>query len=156
MPINTKDSYIEIGTSVSSNNELVNKLQLPAPISIPGTDEFMADATRSSATGAMIINKIGRTQYKSTITWGSLPNTTWWKINRWFQKYGYVFYLKYFSHTDGRVKIHRFYRGNVTEPITVGNVVISGINVPEYYKGCGFSVIDMGENNVKVIKELPV
>ena len=58
MPINTKDSYIEIGTAVDSNNELVNKLQLPAPISIPATDEFMADANRSNATGTMIINKI--------------------------------------------------------------------------------------------------
>ena len=92
MPINTKNNYIEIGTAILANNELKNKIQLPAPISIPATNEFMAEANRSNASGIMIINQIGRTQYKSTITWGTLKNKTWWAINRWFDKYGYVFY----------------------------------------------------------------
>ena len=154
MPINTKESYIEIGTSVNADFTLSNVLQLPAPTSLPTSNEFLVDAGRN-ANGTMIIQQIGRTQYTSQIKWKIMPNKKWWEINRWFEKNGYVFYLKYFSHTDGRVKIHRFYRGNVEKGEPSNNTeTIDGYTVPKYYSGVGFSIIDMGEEDVRIIKEL--
>ena len=156
MPINTKESYIEIGTSVNENNILNNLLQLPAPIEIPSSNEFMAEANRN-ANGVMTIQQIGRTQYTTSIRWGSLKNTKWWEINRWFDTYGYVFWMKYFSHTDGKVKIQQFYRGNIEKgsPSTE-NEIINGYSVPKKYKGCGFNIIDIGSQNVIIISEMAV
>ena len=149
-------SYIQIGTGVNSNNTLKNALELPAPIELPSSNEFMAEAERN-ANGSMMIQQVGRTQYTTQFKWNSLPNKKWWQINRWFDTYGYVFYMKYFNHADGRVKIHRFYRGNIEKgiPSTVVEE-INGLIVPKFYKGCGFNVIDMGENNVKIITELTI
>lgn len=156
MPINTRECYIEIGTGINADNTLKNVLKLPAPIELPSSNEFMADANRN-ANGVMLIQQIGRTQYTASIKWGNLPNKTWWKINRWFEKYGYVFYMKYFSHTEGRVKIQRFYRGNIEKCIPSPNTeVINGYAVPKSYSGCGFNVIDMGADDVKVIAEMAV
>ena len=153
MPINTKDCYIEIGTSVNSDYTLNNSLELPAPIEIPATDEYLVDAGRN-ANATAIIQQLGRTQYKAQIKWSSLVNRKWWEINRWFREYGIVFYLKYFSHTDGVVKIHRFYRGNIEGGVPSGVEVIDGYNVPKRYKNCGFSIIDMGEEDVIIVKEM--
>lgn len=154
MSINTRESYIEIGTSVNEDNSLNNILQLPVPVELPSSNEFLADANRS-ANGTMTIQQIGRTQYTTSIKWAWLSNKKWWEINRWFDTYGYVFYMKYFSHTDGKVKIQRFYRGNIEKgtpsPTTE---IINGYAVPKKYGGCGFNIIDMGEDDVKVISEM--
>lgn len=156
MPINTKESYVEIGSDINADGTLANVLHLPVPIEMPSANEFFVSAERN-ANGTMLIEQIGRTQYTSQIKWGNLPNKKWWEINRWFEDYGYVFYLKYFSHTDGRIKIHRFYRGNINKATPSPNQeVIDGISVPKYYSGCGFSVIDMGEEEVKIVKSLVV
>lgn len=156
MSINTRESYIEIGSSVNSDNSLNNVLKLPVPIELPSSNEFMAEAERN-ADGTMMIQQIGRTQYTMQIKWSSLKNTKWWEINRWFENYGYVFYMKYFSHTDGRVKIQRFYRGNIDKGIpSAATEVLNGYIVPSKYTGCGFSVIDMGENEVITIAEMAV
>ena len=151
-----KSSYIEIGTSVNSDNTLNDILVLPAPIDLPSSNEFMAEAERN-ANCSMMIQQIGRTQYTTQLKWSSLPNKTWWAINRWFDTYGYVFYMKYFSHTDGKVKIQRFYRGNIekTVPSTIVEE-IDGLIVPKGYKSCGFNIIDMGENDIKIVKELHI
>ena len=154
MPINTKETYIEIGTSVNADNTLNNVLELPVPIELPSSNEFMADASRN-AMAVMFIEQIGRTQYATNIKWHSLPNKKWWEINRWFETYGYVFYMKYFSHTEGRVKIHRFYRGNIEKGIPSSTTeVVGGYNVPKKYMGCGFSIIDIGDSDVKTIYEV--
>lgn len=153
MPINTKENYIEIGTSVNADNTLNNILMLPAPNELPSSNEFNADDT-TNANGSKIIQQIGRTQYATSIKWASLPNTKWWEINRWFEKHGYVFYMKYFSHTTGQVKIHRFYRGGVESGTPSGVEVINGYTVPKNYKGCGFSIIDMGEQDVIVVQDM--
>ena len=58
MPINTKESYIEIGTSVNADNTLNNVLQLPCPIELPSSNEFLVDAGRN-AYGVMMIEQIG-------------------------------------------------------------------------------------------------
>ena len=71
MSINTRESYIEIGTSVNANNTLNNILQLPVPIELPSSNEFMADANRN-ANGVMMIQQIGRTQYTTSIKWAEL------------------------------------------------------------------------------------
>lgn len=156
MPINTRESYIEIGTSVNDDNTLNNVLQLPVPIELPSSNEFLADAERN-ANGVMLIQQIGRTQYTTSIKWGHLPNKKWWEINRWFEKYGYVFYMKYFSHTDGKVKIQQFYRGNIEKGIPSSNIeVIDGIAVPKTYSGCGFNIIDVGADDVRIITEMAV
>ena len=73
MPINTKESYIEIGTGLNSDNTLKNSLQLPAPVELPSTNEFLVDAWRN-AYGAAAIQQIGRTQYKTEIKWAKLEN----------------------------------------------------------------------------------
>lgn len=156
MPINTRESYIEIGTSVNDDNSLNNVLQLPVPIELPSSNEFLADAYRN-ANGVMLIQQIGRTQYTTSIKWGHLPNKKWWEINRWFEKYGYVFYMKYFSHTDGKVKIQQFYRGNIEKGIPSPNTeTIDGCAVPKTYSGCGFNIIDVGAEDVKIIAEMAV
>ena len=156
MPINTRESYIEIGTNVNTDYSLENVLQLPAPIELPTTNEFMAEAERN-ADVTMLIQQIGRTQYTSQIKWHSLKNKKWWEINRWFDAYGYVFYMKYFSHTDGKVKIQRFYRGNIEKGIPSSiTETMNGYAVPTKYSGCGFSIIDMGEDEVIVIQEMAV
>lgn len=159
MSINTRECYIEIGTDIVSADmltPLVNSLCLPVPIELPTSNEFLVDAARN-ANGTMTIQEIGRTQYTSNIKWSSLDNKTWWKINRWFQENGYVFYMRYFSHTEGRVKIHRFYRGNIDKgaPSSVTEI-LNGIAVPKYYMGVGFSIIDMGEDEVYTISEIEV
>lgn len=156
MPINTRENYIEIGTSVKSDNTLNNALKLPVPIEIPASNEFLADAKRN-ANGTMMLQQTGRTQYTTSIKWQKLKNTKWWEINRWFDRYGYVFYMRYFSHTDGKVKIHRFYRGNIEKCTPSPKTeIIQGERVPVSYSGVGFSLIDMGEKNVRVVKELNI
>lgn len=156
MPINTKESYIEIGTGVKEDNTLKNVLKLPAPNSLPSSNEFLADAGRN-ANATMIIQQIGRTQYTTKISWSNLPSEKWWEINRWFDTYGYVFYMKYFSHTDGMVKIHKFYRGNIDQGEPSSRTIVKkGYNVPVSYKGCGFSIIDIGEKNVIIVEKMAV
>ena len=156
MSINTKYNYIEIGTSVNADNTLNNVLSLPAPIELPSSNEFIAEAERNSD-GTMTIQQIGRSQTTMSIKWASLPNKKWWEINRWFDTYGYVFYMKYFSHAEGKIKIQRFYRGNIDKGIpSTLTEEINGYIVPIKYKDCGFSIIDMGESEVIVIKELAV
>ena len=156
MPINTRESYIEIGTSVNADNTLNNVLQLPAPVELPSSMEFLADANRN-ANGTMMIQQIGRSQTTMSIKWASLPNKKWWEINRWFENYGYVFYMKYLSHTDGKVKIQRFYRGNIEKGQPIKKTEnINGYEVPIGYTGCGFSVIDMGEDEIIIVSEMAV
>jgi hypothetical protein len=156
MPINTKEAYIEIGTGVDKSLTLINPLQLPAPVDLPATNEFLVDAWRS-ANGSAVIQQIGRTQYKTEIKWARLENKKWWEINRWFDRYGYVFYMRYFSHTEGRVKIHRFYRGNQTQATPSSTTeVMNGYTVPTHYYGCGFSIIDTGEESVIIEREMAV
>lgn len=156
MRINTKENYIEIGTSVNADNSLNDILRLPAPTELPSSNEFLADAERN-ANGTMSIQQIGRTQYTTSIKWTRLDRNKWWEINRWFEEYGYVFYMKYFSHTDGRVKIHQFYRGNIDkgEP-SHDTELVRDYNVPIYYKNCGFSLIDIGQDDVIIVEELGV
>lgn len=156
MPINTKESYIEIGTSVNADNTLNNVLQLPCPIELPSSNEFLVDAGRN-ANGVMMIEQIGRTQYTMQLKWASLTNKKWWGINRWFDSFGYVFYVKYFSHTDGMVKIHKFYRGNIDKGNPSSTTeVLNGYVVPTHYNGCGFSIIDIGDENVIIVSEMAV
>lgn len=151
MFINTRENYIEIGTSVNPDNTLNNVLRLPVPVDLPSSNEFLADAGRNNAEGTMLIQQLGRTQYKTKIKWQYLPNRKWWEINRWFETYGYVFYMRYFSHTTGKVKIQRFYRGSIDEGTPSSQTeIIGGYQVPLKYKGCGFSLIDMGEPEVIV------
>ena len=81
MPIdfNTKECYIVIGTGVNADNTLQNALELPAPNELPATDEFLANAERN-ANGVMVIQEIGRSQYKSSIRWSILPAKKWWSL----------------------------------------------------------------------------
>lgn len=154
MPINTQESYIEIGTSVNEDYSLNNVLRLPVPVELPSSNEFMVDGGRN-ADGVMFIEQIGRTQYTTQIKWQSLANKKWWEINRWFETFGYVFYMKYFNHTEGRVKIHRFYRGNIEKGIpSTTTEIIGGYTVPRKYLGCGFSLIDMGDEDVETVYEV--
>lgn len=156
MSINEKTQYIEIGTAINSDNTLANSLSLPAPHNLPSSNQFMADAGRN-ANGTMIIQQVGRSQYKTEISWEFLQNKTWWKINRWFDFYGYVFYMRYFSHTEGKVKLHKFYRGNITNATpSSATEILNGVVVPKYYHDCGFSIIDMGDSDVVVLKEIGV
>lgn len=154
MPINTSTDYVEIGTSVVNNSELKNAIKLPAPINFSFSGEFMADANRN-ASGTMVFRQVGRTQYKTEFEWGKMENRTWWELNRWFEKYGYVFYMKYFDHMTGKVKIHRFYRGSLKNATpSYEQETIGGYSVPKFYSHAGFSVIDMGEFNVKTVATL--
>ena len=156
MPINTRESYIEIGTSVNADNTLNNVLRLPVPVELPSSNEFLADANRN-ANGVLLIQQVGRTQTVMSIKWASLPNKKWWEINRWFDTYGYVFWMKYFSHTEGKVKIQKFYRGNIEKGIPSAQTeVMSGYTVPKKYSGCGFSIIDIGSDDVIIVKEMGV
>lgn len=156
MLINTKEDYIEIGTSVNEDYSLGNVLRLPAPVELPSTNEFLVEGGRN-ANAEMLIQQIGQSQYKTEIKWGKLKNTKWWEINRWLDTFGYVFYMKYFSHTEGKVKIHKFYRGNMT-PATPSRTteVLNGYTVPTHYLNCGFSVIDTGEESVIIVTEMAV
>jgi hypothetical protein len=156
MPINTKESYIEIGTSVNADNTLNNVLQLPCPVELPSNNDFFA-SVEQNANGASMIEQIGRPQYKTEISWKRLTNKKWWEINRWFNTFGCVFYMKYFSHTDGAVKIHRFYRGNQTSATPSSTTeVLNGYTVPTHYCDCGFSIIDIGEEDVIIVSEMGV
>ena len=154
-PINTRTDYIEIGTSVSGTT-LQNALLIPAPISVPASDEFSAEANRN-ANNVMTIQEVGRTQYTTSVRFGKLANTKWWEINRWFRTHGYVFYMKYFSHTDGCVKIHKFYRGNIEKATPSAEQEIrNGYSVPKYYTGCGFNIIDMGDDDITIVQEITI
>lgn len=153
MPINTKESYIEIGTGVSGTN-LLNTLQLPVPNELPSGNTFLYEKYEN-AVGSLMIEERGRTQYTTQIRWSKLKNTDWWKINRWFDDYGYVFYMKYFSHTDGRVKIHRFVRDEKVTALPSKSIEYKGgYAVPTHYLDCGFSIIDMGESDVITVSEV--
>lgn len=152
MPINTKENYVEIGTMLFEDGSLDNLLVLPAPTELPSSNEWMAEASRS-ASGTMTIQQIGRTQYKTEISWSALDSEKWWEINRWFERHGYVFYMKYFSHTMGRIVAQRFYRGNIKAGTPSTNQKnVDGFSVPKKYHGVGFSIIDMGEDDVRVLK----
>lgn len=155
MPINTKSNYVEFGTGIAQDGvTLINSISLPAPHQLPFSPEFLVEAERN-ANGTMIIQQKGRTQYTTQLKWEFLPYDVWWRINRWFETYGYVFYFKYFSHYDGKIKIHRFYRGNIEKATPSGNTIkLKGYTVPKTYNNCGFSVIDMGETNVITVEDL--
>ena len=73
MSINTRASYIELGTSVNSDNTLANSLSLPAPNELQASDEFSADAERN-ANNTMILQQVGRMQYVPQFTWNKLKN----------------------------------------------------------------------------------
>jgi hypothetical protein len=155
MHINTRECYIEIGTSFE-NGVLKNSLSLPVPIELPSSNEFMVDAGRN-VDGTMLIEQVGRTQYTTQIKWSRLTNKKWWQINRWFDEYGYVFYMRYFSHTEGRVKVHRFYRGNIEKGVPSNTTeTLNGYTVPTHYQNCGFSIIDIGDFNVIIEEEMAV
>ena len=65
--------------------------------------------------------------------------------------------MKYFSHTDGKVKIQQFYRGNVEKDIRSPQTdIMDGYAVPKKYSGCGFNVIDIGADDVIIISEMAV
>ena len=157
MPINTQESYIEIGTSVNADYTLNNVLQLPCPIELPSSNEFLVDAGRN-ADGVMMIEQLGRTQYKMQLKWAKLTNKKWWEINRWFENFTYIdIFVKYFSHTEGKVKIHKFYRGNIEKGNPSSTTeIINGYTVPTHYYNCGFSLIDIGEENVIIVSEMAV
>lgn len=156
MPINTKTDYIEIGTSVNNDKSLNNVLLLPAPHGLPFTNEFISSAERN-ANGTMLLQQVGRTQFKTTISWEILKNKKWWEVNRWFDRFGYVFWLKYFNHSDGKIKIQRFYRGNQNQATPSSDTeILNGVVVPKNYHNCGFSIIDMGETSVYIVKEVNI
>jgi hypothetical protein len=156
MAINTKESYIEFGTSVNADYSLNNVLRLPAPSAAPFAPQFLADAGRNAA-GTMIYQAIGRTMYKTNFTWAFLKNKDFWKMNRWFESYGRVFYAKFFNHTTGKVQIQRFYQGTPAD-VTPNSQqeIIDGISVPVSYRNVSFSVIDMGEFDVIDVQQLGV
>lgn len=157
MPINTRESYIEIGTSYSVINgeyALNNVLKIPVPIELGASDEFSADAERN-ANNTMILQQVGRTQYVPQFSFLTLTNKKWWEINRWFEKFGMVFYVKQLKHTTGEITIQRFYRGNVGKATPSKTTeIIDGEVVPTHYLNCSINFIDMGENDVIVVKRL--
>ena len=151
MPINTRASYIELGTSVNSDNTLANSLSLRAPNELQASDEFSADAERN-ANNTMILQQVGRMQYVPQFSWTVLKNVEWWRLNRWFKTYGVVFYVKQFKHTTGEITISRHYRGNMGKASASKTTeVLNGIVVPTHYLNCSVNLIDMGEADVRVI-----
>lgn len=156
MPINTRTSYIELGTAVNSDNSLVNSLSLPAPNELQASDEFSADAERN-ANNTMILQQVGRTQYVPQFSWNTLKNIEWWRLNRWLRNYGVVFYVKQFKHTTGEIIISRHYRGNMGKASASKTTeVLNGIVVPTHYLNCSIDLIDMGEDDVKVIGSVTI
>lgn len=163
--INTKSSYIVLGTAYNSSTDtMTSPLALPAPHGLPFTDEFLADANRNKV-GIMLLKQIGRTMYKQQIKFDFLPYNTFWKLNRWLKDNGYQFYVKYFSHTDGKIKVAKFYRGNMGEAdpstetikIAIPNTSpVQKISVPKTYKNVSMSFIDMGETDVIEVATLTV
>lgn len=151
-----KESYIVFGTAVNDDYSLQNALYLPPPHTLPSSNQFLVEAERN-VNGTITIQLIGRTQHKGEIKWSFLKNTKWWELNRWLDYNGYVFYAKYFNHSEGRVKIQRFYRGNITNATpSTDTEIINGYRVPKSYHDCGFSVIDMGEDEVFTVAEMAV
>lgn len=151
MPINIKTSYIELGTAVNSDNTLANVLSIPAPNELTASDQFSAEAERN-ANNTMILQQVGRMQYVPQFSWKVMKNTDWWKLNRWFRDYGVVFYVKQFKHTTGEIIISRHYRGNMNAAsVSKTTEMMDNILVPTHYLGCSVNLIDMGENDVKVI-----
>ena len=155
MPINTRESYIEIGTGYdASTYELYDTLRLPVPNELPSGNTFLYEKYES-AIGSLMIEERGRTQYTTQIRWSRLKNTDWWKINRWFDNHKYVFYMKYFNHTDGKVKIHKFVRDEKVTALPSKSIEYKGgYAVPTHYLDCGFSIIDMGESDVITVSEV--
>lgn len=154
--VNNKDSYIELGVTLNLDNTLGGAIQLPAPHSLPSSNQFLVQAERNM-NGTMLIQMVGRSQYTTEIKWDFLRNKTWWKINRWLDSCGYVFYMKFFNHATGKIQVQRFYRGNITNATPSSTTeIIDGVVVPKYYHDCGFSVIDMGEANVQTLQALGV
>ena len=154
--VNTRESYVEIGTSFDENYNLINSLKLPVPHALPFTSEFLVDAGRNSE-GTMILQQIGRGQNTEKYTLDKISNRKFWEINRWFDEYGYVFYMKFFNHSVGKIQIVRFYRSGTLsgEPSTLQQV-IDGVSVPSYYTNVTMSLIDMGEDEVITVKEIPI
>ncbi len=144
MPINTSSSYIEIGTGWNGSSLTGSILQLPVPVELPVSDEFLVEANRN-ANGSLVFQQIGRNMAKLNIKWGRLKNTIWWEINRWFEDNGYIFYMKYFNHNTGKVIATRFYRGDfVPGTPSTSMEILNGEKVPTHYFDCGFSLIDAG------------
>lgn len=153
MAINTRLSYIQLGGGVSGT-ELTDVLNIKAPTSLTPSDEFLVNASRNPITAVMQIQMVGRTQHTISLTFAKLTNRQWWDINRYMQNYNYVFYVKYLNHNDGKIKIQRFYRGNMTQPTpSTTTEVINGETVPTHYLKGGWNLIDMGEP-VQVVKTL--
>lgn len=156
MSISTRTSYVILGTEIDQNGNIYNTIELPAPVNLSFSDEFVADAERNADVSAMVQMK-GRTQYTTSLKWLKLKNTKFWELNRFFENCGYVFYMKYFSHTDGKVKVQQFYRGNMEKATPSAHTeVIQGETVPTYYLNVGYNVIDMGRFDTVTIKSMVV
>lgn len=154
MSINTRESYIEIGTGINADYTLQNSISLPAPTSLPFSDEFVADAKRNAEMSMMIQHK-GRTQYITSIKWLKMKNTTFWRLNRFLESNGYVFYMKYLSHSDGKIKIQKFYRGNMEKANPSSHTeIFNGETVPKYYLNVSYNIIDMGQFDTVTVKTL--
>lgn len=154
--VNNQESYIEIGTGYDEEFNLINSLKLPAPTSFPFTSEYFVDASRN-AEGTMILQQIGRSQEVLKIKWTRMKSYDFWRMNRWFEKYGYVFYVKFFNHMLGTIQMQRFYKGKASEAEpSEKQQIIDGISVPCYYRNIEFSIIDMGENEVMTLYQLEV
>ncbi len=146
MAINTRLSYLQLGTGVSGTELSGNVLNIKAPTKLTPSDEFLVNASRNPTTGKMQIQMVGRTQHTMSMTFAKLTNHEWWEINRFMQVANYVFYVKYLNHNDGKIKIQRFYRGNMTQPTpSTTTEVINGETVPTHYLNCGYNLIDMGD-----------
>ena len=105
----------------------------------------------------MILQQVGRMQYVPQFTWNKLKNTDWWSLNRWLENYGVVFYVKQFKHTTGKIIISRHYRGNMNKASAAKTTeVLNGIVVPTHYLNCSVNLIDMGEDDVKVIGSVTI
>ena len=155
MPINTKSDYIQL--SPTSNFSSGDVLRLPAPTDMSFSNQHLENAERNPATGTMLMQIIGRTQYKQPLTFTKLKNRQFWELNRWLDRYGYQFYCRYFSHTEGRIKIQRFYSGSMQDAKPSKTTeIIQGICVPKFYKDVTLTIIDMGEATVITERELPV
>ena len=136
---------------IDSKEQLVDKFEIGLGRVFPGCIEPCRKNGNKKL--KMVIQQIGRTQYKTEISWSSLDSEKWWEINRWFERHGYVFYMKYFSHTMGRIVVQRFYRGNIKAGTpSTRQKSVDGFLVPQKYHGVGFSIIDMGEDDVTILK----
>lgn len=136
------DGYIAFGatsTQAESNEAII------VPYPSVGGAELSVESQRleeRNANGVFIGQQIGAPIVTKNLEWEKIDPEVWWKITRFFDAVGDVFWCRFFNHTSGQWETKEFVKRGATfcNPMKVSNKT----GIPRYYADAGFVIESVG------------